>query len=75
MTMTSEELRIAAEFESGWTDERLDAADINVGPGLVKALPAGLIQQVFKRADAEGISPVELIHLAISDYLSKGNVA
>ena len=37
--MTPEELAIAADFEKGWSEERLDAAEFSWGPGLVDVLP------------------------------------
>ena len=59
--MTPEEKRAAADFERGWSDERIRAAEVSWGPGLVEMLPPALAQRVQARARAEGT--LSLIHI------------
>lgn len=67
--MTPEEERAAADFERGWSDERIRAAEVSWGPGLVEMLPPALAQRVQARARAEGTSDLSVIEAAISQYL------
>ena len=67
--MTPEEMRTAQDFERGWSDERIRAAEVSWGPGLVEMLPAELAQRVQARAREEGTSDLSVIEAAIAHYL------
>lgn len=40
--MTPEELAVAADFEAGWSQERLDRAEVAWGVGVTDLLPRAL---------------------------------
>ena len=67
--VTPEEMRTAQDFERGWSDERIRAAEVSWGPGLVDMLPPALAERVQARARAEGTSDLSVIEAAISQYL------
>lgn len=67
--VTPEEMRTAQDFERGWSDERIRAAEVSWGPGLVEMLPPELAQRVQARARQEGTSDLSVIEAAIAHYL------
>ena len=67
--MTPEEMRTAQDFERGWSDERIRAAEVSWGPGLVEMLPSELARRVQARAREEGTSDLSVIEAAIAHYL------
>ena len=64
-----EEMRTAQDFGRGWSDERIRAAEVSWGPGLVEMLPPELAQRVQARAREEGTSDLSVIEAAIAHYL------
>ena len=71
--MTPEELAIADDFEKGWSEERLDAAGVRWGPGITEIFPHELTKQIHERACHDGISDIELILRAVTNYLLSFN--
>lgn len=69
--MTPEELAIADDFEKGWSDERLDAAGVRWGPGLVDALPHVLAKKIAEQAQRDGTSDLQVIQTALFEYFNK----
>lgn len=67
--VTPEEMRKAQDFERGWSDERIRAAEVSWGPGLVDMLPPALVERVQARAREEGTSDLSIIEAAIAHYL------
>lgn len=69
--LTPEQLdAIAADFETGWSQERLDATDVVWGPGLSRLLPDDIQKALHVRALDEGVTDTELIERAIRAYLA-----
>ncbi|MCP1388526.1 hypothetical protein M5J20_10100 [Corynebacterium sp. TA-R-1] len=73
--MTPEEIAIAEDFESGWSEERLDHAEVSWGPGLLQVLSPDLANKIRERAEQDGTSDLEVIRLALTQYLAEGDVA
>ena len=69
--MTPEELAIADDFEKGWSEERLDAAEFSWGPGLVDVLPHVLAKKITEQAQKDGISDLQVIQTALFEYFNK----
>lgn len=73
--MNPRESEIAQDFEKGWSDERLNQAEVSWGPGLANALPHALAKRVEERAVREGKSDLEVIEAALNQYFSTSDVA
>lgn len=61
---------MADEFEAGWSDEQLDAAKQSWGPALRDVLPDDVQARLHERAQAEGLTEVQLIAKALRAYLA-----
>ncbi|MGW9550051.1 hypothetical protein ACWG8W_03260 [Citricoccus zhacaiensis] len=69
--MTDQQLSaMADEFEAGWSEERLDAAKQSWGPALRDVLPDDVQARLHERAQAEGLTEVQLITEALKAYLA-----
>ncbi len=61
---------IASDFESGWSEQRLDAAGASWRPGMSRLLPDNVQQALHARAVDEGVTDAELIERAVRAYLA-----
>ncbi|AXE39732.1 CopG family transcriptional regulator [Acidipropionibacterium virtanenii] len=69
--LTPEQLdEITADFEAGWSEHRLDAAEVRWGPGFAHVLPDDVRQALHRRALDEGLTDAELIERAVRAYLA-----
>lgn len=73
--MKSRDEAIADDFERGWSDERLDAAEFSWGPGIVEALPRSLSEKLAEQARRDGVSEMAVIRAALDSYLPGPSVA
>lgn len=73
--MTPEEIAIAEDFEFGWSEDRLDRAEMTWGPGLLHVLSPDLASKIRQRAEQDGTSDLEVIRLALTQYLAESDVA
>lgn len=68
--MDTSDDRAAADFEQGWSPERLAKARRAWGPATADALPAWLTTKLTERAHAEGRSELAVIEDALTRYLA-----
>lgn len=69
--ITDEQLAaIAEDFETGWSDDRLDASQQTWGPALREVLPAELRAQLHRRAQDEGVTEIQIMADALKAYLA-----
>ena len=75
MDIMSDDRVVAADFERGWSEERLDAVRSGWGPGVMGLLPENLVTRLALQAKAEGRSSVDLFGGAVEKLLAERHAA